>query len=156
MPYCAVQQADSAPIQRPPIQFRIVRGKICLPSKQFCSCVSFREVGGECIVHDGQVPGYRPGSVSVGCAGRLGRRRAEAFSSLYTSDIGLDVILSGLLAACFLGALLGIDREILSRPAGLRPYVLVSLAAATSRPSRPAWRFWPRAPSSRPVGRCMA
>jgi putative Mg2+ transporter-C (MgtC) family protein len=55
----------------------------------------------------------------------------DAFSSLYTSDIGLDVVLGRLVLACVLGALLGVDREILSRPAGLRTFVLVCLAAAT-------------------------
>lgn len=55
----------------------------------------------------------------------------EAFTSLYTANVGLDVVAARLLAACALGALLGVDREILSRPAGMRTFILVSLAAAT-------------------------
>jgi putative Mg2+ transporter-C (MgtC) family protein len=56
---------------------------------------------------------------------------AAVLSSLYTADVGIDVIVSRLLAACVLGAILGVDREILSRPAGIRTFMLVSLAAAT-------------------------
>lgn len=53
------------------------------------------------------------------------------FTSLYTSDVGLDVVAARMVAATMLGAFLGIDREILSRPAGIRTFMLVSLAAAT-------------------------
>jgi putative Mg2+ transporter-C (MgtC) family protein len=53
------------------------------------------------------------------------------FASLYASDIGLGVMASRMLVACILGAVLGIDREILSRPAGIRTHILVCLAAAT-------------------------
>jgi putative Mg2+ transporter-C (MgtC) family protein len=56
---------------------------------------------------------------------------AEAFASLYTADIGLGVVAFRLLVACILGAVLGIDREMLSRPAGMRTFILVCLAAAT-------------------------
>jgi putative Mg2+ transporter-C (MgtC) family protein len=55
----------------------------------------------------------------------------DSFSSLYTSEVGIVVAVSRLLAASLLGALLGIDREMLSRPAGVRTFMLVSLAAAT-------------------------
>lgn len=53
------------------------------------------------------------------------------FASLYTSEIGLGVVIARLLFAAGLGAFLGLDREILARPAGMRTYMLVSLAAAT-------------------------
>lgn len=53
------------------------------------------------------------------------------FASLYTSEIGLSVVLARLLLAAGLGAVLGFDREMLSRPAGMRTHMLVSLAAAT-------------------------
>jgi putative Mg2+ transporter-C (MgtC) family protein len=52
-------------------------------------------------------------------------------SSLYASDIGLSVVVTRLVLASVLGATLGLDREFLARPAGLRTYILVSLAAAT-------------------------
>jgi putative Mg2+ transporter-C (MgtC) family protein len=55
----------------------------------------------------------------------------DSFTSLYGSHVGLVAIVSRLLAASVLGALLGIDREMLSRPAGIRTFMLVSLAAAT-------------------------
>jgi putative Mg2+ transporter-C (MgtC) family protein len=53
------------------------------------------------------------------------------FTSLYTSEIGLTVVLARLVLAARLGAVLGFDREMLARPAGLRTHMLVSLAAAT-------------------------
>jgi putative Mg2+ transporter-C (MgtC) family protein len=53
------------------------------------------------------------------------------FTSLYTSEIGLTVVLARLVLAAGLGAVLGFDREMLARPAGLRTHMLVSLAAAT-------------------------
>jgi putative Mg2+ transporter-C (MgtC) family protein len=53
------------------------------------------------------------------------------FTSLYASEVGFSVVVIRLLVAVGLGALLGFDREILSRPAGIRTHILVSLAAAT-------------------------
>lgn len=53
------------------------------------------------------------------------------FASLYGSEVGLGVIAARMAIAGILGAVLGIDREILSRPAGVRTFMLVSLAAAT-------------------------
>jgi len=53
------------------------------------------------------------------------------FTSLYSSEIGLSVVLARLVLAAGLGAVLGFDREMLSRPAGMRTHMLVSLAAAT-------------------------
>jgi len=55
----------------------------------------------------------------------------DFLSSLYIADVGLGVVAARLLAACILGAVLGIDREMLSRPAGIRTFMLVSVAAAT-------------------------
>jgi putative Mg2+ transporter-C (MgtC) family protein len=51
--------------------------------------------------------------------------------SLYTSEIGLIVVITRLLSAALMGAVLGFDREMLSRPAGMRTHMLVSIAAAT-------------------------
>jgi putative Mg2+ transporter-C (MgtC) family protein len=53
------------------------------------------------------------------------------FTSLYTSEIGLTTVIFRLVLAAGLGAILGFDREVLARPAGLRTHMLVSLAAAT-------------------------
>jgi len=53
------------------------------------------------------------------------------FTSLYASEVGFPIVVVRLLVAIALGALLGFDREILSRPAGIRTHILVSLAAAT-------------------------
>jgi len=53
------------------------------------------------------------------------------FPSLYASEIGLTVVLTRLLFAAIMGGILGFDREMLSRPAGMRTHMLVSLAAAT-------------------------
>lgn len=53
------------------------------------------------------------------------------FQELYTTQLGLGTITARMLWAIGLGAIIGIDREYLNRPAGLRTNVLVSLAAAT-------------------------
>jgi putative Mg2+ transporter-C (MgtC) family protein len=53
------------------------------------------------------------------------------FTSLYASEIGLPIVAGRLILAAGLGAVLGFDREMLSRPAGMRTHMLVSLAAAT-------------------------
>jgi putative Mg2+ transporter-C (MgtC) family protein len=53
------------------------------------------------------------------------------FTSLYASEVGFPIVVIRLLVAITLGALLGFDREILARPAGIRTHILVSLAAAT-------------------------
>jgi putative Mg2+ transporter-C (MgtC) family protein len=53
------------------------------------------------------------------------------FTSLYASNVGLSAVVVRLLIAIGLGALLGFDRELLSRPAGIRTHILVSMAAAT-------------------------
>jgi putative Mg2+ transporter-C (MgtC) family protein len=55
----------------------------------------------------------------------------DFFPSLYASEIGLTVVVARLLFAAIMGAILGFDREMLSRPAGMRTHMLVSLAAAT-------------------------
>jgi putative Mg2+ transporter-C (MgtC) family protein len=55
----------------------------------------------------------------------------DLFSPLYASEVGVGTVVIRLLVAAALGAALGIDREILSRPAGMRTHILVSLAAAT-------------------------
>jgi putative Mg2+ transporter-C (MgtC) family protein len=53
------------------------------------------------------------------------------FSSFLTAEIGIGAVAARLGVATLLGAILGFDREILARPAGLRTYMLVSLAAST-------------------------
>jgi putative Mg2+ transporter-C (MgtC) family protein len=47
------------------------------------------------------------------------------------THLGIGTILGRMAAATVLGLLIGIDREYLNRPAGLRTHMLVSLAAAT-------------------------
>lgn len=47
------------------------------------------------------------------------------------SHVGVGTIVSRMAAATLLGFLIGLDREFLHRPAGLRTHMLVSLAAAT-------------------------
>jgi putative Mg2+ transporter-C (MgtC) family protein len=47
------------------------------------------------------------------------------------SETGLSTILGRMAAATLLGFLIGLDREYLNRPAGVRTHMLVSLAAAT-------------------------
>jgi len=53
------------------------------------------------------------------------------FSSLYGSEVGLGVIVLRMGIAALLGGFLGVEREMLSRPAGVRTFMMVSLAAAT-------------------------
>lgn len=53
------------------------------------------------------------------------------FSSLFGPEVGLGVIVSRMAIATLLGGLLGVEREMLSRPAGVRTFMMVSLAAAT-------------------------
>jgi putative Mg2+ transporter-C (MgtC) family protein len=52
-------------------------------------------------------------------------------SLIDSSHVGLGTLLGRMAAATFLGFLIGLDREYLNRPAGLRTHMLVSLAAAT-------------------------
>jgi putative Mg2+ transporter-C (MgtC) family protein len=49
---------------------------------------------------------------------------------LTATDLGLDVLAARIVIAAFLGGALGIERERRDRPAGLRTYMLTSLAAA--------------------------
>ena len=53
------------------------------------------------------------------------------FSSFFTAEIGIGAVAARLLVAAILGAVLGYDREVMARPAGIRTHMLVSLAAAT-------------------------
>lgn len=55
----------------------------------------------------------------------------DFFASFFTAEIGFATVLSRLAVASVLGAILGFDREVLARPAGIRTHMLVSLAAAT-------------------------
>lgn len=56
---------------------------------------------------------------------------AEELLDLFATRTPAWSILLRLGCACILGFLIGIDREIRGRPAGLRTHMLVSLAAAT-------------------------
>jgi len=56
---------------------------------------------------------------------------SDFLPSLYASEVGLTVVVARLLFAAVMGAILGFDREMLQRPAGMRTHMLVSLAAAT-------------------------
>lgn len=47
------------------------------------------------------------------------------------SHVGVATIVGRMAAATLLGFLIGLDREFLNRPAGLRTHMLVALAAAT-------------------------
>jgi len=49
--------------------------------------------------------------------------------SFFATEIGTMQIVVRIAAACIFGALLGAEREIRDRPAGLRTFMLVSLAA---------------------------
>jgi putative Mg2+ transporter-C (MgtC) family protein len=51
-------------------------------------------------------------------------------SFLSPSTIGHDVILVRLAVALLLGAVIGLDREIRQRPAGIRTHMLVSMSSA--------------------------
>jgi len=53
----------------------------------------------------------------------------EQLDQIFSTEIGAGVILLRLALACLFGAILGIDREIRDRPAGLRTFIMVSLAA---------------------------
>jgi putative Mg2+ transporter-C (MgtC) family protein len=55
----------------------------------------------------------------------------DFLASLYASEVDLGVIAARMIIAALLGAVLGVEREMLSRPAGMRTFMLVSLAAAT-------------------------
>ena len=55
----------------------------------------------------------------------------EWLATLYDSELGISTILGRMAVATLLGFVIGIDREYLQRPAGLRTHMLVSLAAAT-------------------------
>jgi putative Mg2+ transporter-C (MgtC) family protein len=52
-------------------------------------------------------------------------------SAIFTTELGLDVIVIRLLVATLFGGIIGFEREYLNRPAGLRTHILVALAAAT-------------------------
>lgn len=54
-----------------------------------------------------------------------------AVSDLFLTHMSLWTILLRLGAACLLGFLIGLDREVRGHPAGLRTHMLVALAAAT-------------------------
>lgn len=53
----------------------------------------------------------------------------EQFDSLFATEIGTGQLLLRIGAACLFGAIIGVEREIRDRPAGLRTFMLVSLAA---------------------------
>lgn len=55
----------------------------------------------------------------------------ESLDAFAHTELGVGVIAGRMLLAVILGAILGIDREYLNRPAGLRTHVLVCLAATT-------------------------
>lgn len=55
----------------------------------------------------------------------------DLLSFIGGSHVGLGPLLGRMAAATLLGFLIGLDREYLNRPAGLRTHMLVSLAAAT-------------------------
>jgi putative Mg2+ transporter-C (MgtC) family protein len=52
-------------------------------------------------------------------------------AAFFTTEIGFSAVAARLVVASLLGAVLGFDREMLSRPAGIRTHMLVSLAAST-------------------------
>jgi putative Mg2+ transporter-C (MgtC) family protein len=52
-------------------------------------------------------------------------------ATLTETELGIPAIAGRMLMAAFLGLVIGIDREYLNRPAGLRTHTLVALAAAT-------------------------
>ena len=54
----------------------------------------------------------------------------NSISQMLGTETPLVAIIVRLAAACLLGFLIGLDREIRGRPAGLRTHMLVSLAAA--------------------------
>lgn len=49
----------------------------------------------------------------------------------FQTEIGFLAVVERLVVAAVLGGILGFDREILARPAGIRTHMLVCLAAAT-------------------------
>lgn len=51
--------------------------------------------------------------------------------ALVETEIGLGPVLIRLLAATVLGGVIGLEREFLARPAGLRTHILVALASAS-------------------------
>jgi putative Mg2+ transporter-C (MgtC) family protein len=53
------------------------------------------------------------------------------FASFFTAEIGIGAVAARLAVAAILGAILGFDREMMARPAGIRTFMLVSVAAAT-------------------------
>ena len=55
----------------------------------------------------------------------------EFLGVLGNTETGLATIIGRMAAATILGFLIGLDREYLHRPAGVRTHMLVSLAAAT-------------------------
>lgn len=55
----------------------------------------------------------------------------SSFDSVFFTDLGVGEILLRLIIASVLGGIIGIEREYLARPAGMRTHTLVALAAAT-------------------------
>ena len=55
----------------------------------------------------------------------------DFLSSLWTAHTPLDAIVLRLGAAIFFGTVIGLDRELRQKAAGLRTHMLISLAAAT-------------------------
>ena len=49
--------------------------------------------------------------------------------NFFATEIGTGQVVVRIAAACLFGALIGVEREIRDRPAGLRTFMLVSLAA---------------------------
>ncbi|QYI99674.1 MgtC/SapB family protein [Thalassovita mediterranea] len=53
----------------------------------------------------------------------------EMLDNFFATEIGTGQVVVRIAAACLFGALIGAEREIRDRPAGLRTFMLVSLAA---------------------------
>jgi putative Mg2+ transporter-C (MgtC) family protein len=67
---------------------------------------------------------------SEGCSKQLEGRveiLEEVFGSPYLGAVEMEI---RLLLAAFLGALIGLDREVKDKPVGMRPYMVVSIGAA--------------------------
>jgi putative Mg2+ transporter-C (MgtC) family protein len=52
-------------------------------------------------------------------------------ATLTATELGIPTIAGRMVLAAFLGLVIGLDREYLQRPAGVRTHTLVALAAAT-------------------------
>lgn len=53
----------------------------------------------------------------------------DTLDTLFATEIGSLQVMLRIGAACLLGAILGLEREVRERPAGLRTFMIVSLAA---------------------------